>query len=411
MSQPPPQTPTHGAHGHEEISAQCPSCWLHELVPVYLQRGEEGLWKTLENHKGPPPPGVVQIDACPVCRGAWFDPGELNLLAGESANLESLLAAPSQKSRRRCPRGHGVMQERALPGQINTPLDHCPTCHGVWLDGYERQKLAQATTREGQQTRGKRIARRGVIWAAQLLTQLPVEVENPASGTPWVVYSLLVIVAAMFGLQIAGTIDLEACMPGAGGMPLGSGCLAPVAGALRNQWENQGPQALINGTWYTLLTYWFLHGGWAHILGNAYFLYIFGDNVEHLFGRVRFALFFLLAAVGGGLGEVLLTQNTLAPLVGASGGIAGVMAAYLWCFPRNKLFQVIMFIQVKLPAWVYLFVWVGLQALLSLIAEDAGVAWYAHLFGFAVGAALTPVILSMRRREVARAVKVPAIDV
>jgi membrane associated rhomboid family serine protease len=252
---------------------------------------------------------------------------------------------------------------------------------------------------------------------------LPVEVENPVHKTPWVVITILIILVSGFGLQLAGYIDLANCAPGRAGLPRGAMfgdladgaalrdlCLAPVAGSLKHQLREMGlVGALGQGSWYTLGTHWALHGGWMHLLGNCYFLYIFGDNVETLFGRLRFALFFFVAAVIGGLAEVMLTQNTIAPLVGASGGIAGVMAAYLWCFPRNKMFQVVLFIQLKLPVWMYLFVWVGYQAVMGLFeTSGAGVAWFAHLFGFAVGAAMTPLILMMRRREVARMVRVPA---
>ncbi len=401
-------------HAPDSVNAQCPACRLHALVPMVLRPLEDGRWELLEGSDselavGAPGVEVVQIDACPVCNGAWFDAGELDLLAGESANIEGLLAPESELSERRCPRGCGDLDERALPAKIRTPVDHCATCHGIWLDGHERHKLARSTTHEGRQERSKRLARRGVIWAAQLLTQLPVEVENPASGTPWVIYALLVVCATCFGLEFVGIIDLHDCTPGLGGMPVGDTCMAPVAGALRYQWGELGAQALFSGSWYTLATHWLLHASVPHLLVNAYFLYIFGDNIEHLFGHGRFMLMFLVAAVGGGLAEVLLTQNTLAPIVGASGGIAGVMAAYLWCFPRNKLFQVVLFVQFKLPAWVYLFAWVGFQGLMGLLeTRDAGVAWFSHLFGFAIGAAMTPVFLAHRRREVARAVHVPA---
>ena len=389
---------------HDHVDAQCPACRLHALVPMALRREGER-WKTVEIGHG----DVVQIDACPVCNGAWFDHGELDLLAGEATDLESALAPELRPSKRRCPRGCGDLVERDLPGKIRTPVDHCPTCRGIWLDGHERHKLAKSTTKEGQVDRKKQLARRGAIWAAQLLVQLPVEVENPVRSTPWVVIALLAAIAGMFGLQLLGTIDLADCAPGMGGMPIGEMCLAPVAGALRHQLRELGLSALTHGSWYTLGTHWMLHGGWFHLLANCYFLYIFGVNVEHLFGRVRFLLFFLGAALVGGAAEVMLTQNTLAPIVGASGGIAGVMAAYLWCFPRNKLFQVVLFIQIKLPAWVYLFVWVGFQAVMGLFeTSDAGVAWFSHLFGFAFGAALTPMILHRRRREVARRVAVPA---
>jgi membrane associated rhomboid family serine protease/Zn-finger nucleic acid-binding protein len=408
------------AHTRDHVDAQCPACRLHALVPMNLRQTPEGRWEQVEDAQS----AVVEIDACPVCNGAWFDVGELDLLDGDSAtNLELALDPASRPTKRSCPRGCGVMREHDLPGKIRTPVDHCSKCGGIWLDGHERHKLAKATTREGQEDRTKQLARRGAIWAAQLLVQLPVEVENPIHKTPWVVITILAIVFSAFGCELAGWIDLANCAPGRGGLPRGAMfgdladgasltelCLAPVAGSLKHQVSQMGILgALTQGSWYTLGTHWMLHGGWAHLLGNCYFLYIFGDNVETLFGRFRFALFFLGAAVLGGLAEVLLTQNTIAPIVGASGGIAGVMAAYLWCFPRNKLFQVVLFIQLKLPVWVYLFVWVGFQAVMGLFqTSDAGVAWFSHLFGFAFGAAMTPLILRMRRREVSRTVKVPA---
>ena len=384
-----------------------------------LARAEEGRWKQLAEGNG-----EVQIDACPVCNGAWFDAGELDLLAGETANIEQALDTAERPTRRACPRGCGIMRERDLPGIIRTPVDHCPKCGGIWLDGHERHKLAKSTTREGQEDRKTQLKRRGAIWAVQLLVQLPVEVENPVNKTPWVVISLLLTMCLGFGLEQLGIIEfIDNCSPAPGSHGLPSGamfadladsatirdlCLAPVGGALRDQWRHMGFEAVTMGSYYTLATHWFLHGGWLHLLGNCYFLYIFGDNVETLFGRVRFALFFLIAAIVGGLAEVWLGHNTLMPIVGASGGIAGVMAAYLWCFPRNKLFQMILFIQLKLPVWVYLVFWVGLQAVMGLFSNQVGVAWFAHLFGFIAGAAMTPLILSRRRREVAKLVKVPA---
>jgi membrane associated rhomboid family serine protease/Zn-finger nucleic acid-binding protein len=373
-----------------------------------LQRKPDGGWTQVVIGDGTSP-DVIQIDACPVCNGAWFDAGELDLLAGELTNLEGALDPSVRPSKRLCPRGCGHLSERDLPGHIRTPVDFCPSCRGVWLDGHERHKLAKSTTREGQQDMKQKLARRGAIWAAQLLVQLPVEVENPARSTPWVVFTLLAALAVCFALQLLGVLDLGDCTPGMGGMPIGELCMAPVAGPLRHQWRELGVAALSQGSWYTLGTHWLLHGGWAHLLGNAYFLYIFGDNVEHLFGKLRFALFFVAAAVAGGLAEVLLTQNTMSPIVGASGGIAGVMAAYLWCFPRNKLFQVVLFIQLKLPVWVYLIAWFGLQAVMGLFStSSAGVAWFSHLFGFLFGAALTPLLLHLRRREVGNQVNVPA---
>jgi membrane associated rhomboid family serine protease len=318
-----------------------------------------------------------------VCSGAWFDAGELDLLAGEATRLETLLAPDSAPSTRPCPHGHGLLREHRLPGRSPTPLDRCPTCHGLWLDGDERRKLARATTKEGQETQKEQLLKRGAIWAAQLLTQLPVEVENPARGTPIIVFGLLVLLVAMFLLQIEGFVDTYA--------------LGIVAGRFVRQPDT-----------HTLVTHQFLHGSWVHLLGNAYFLYTFGDNVEHIFGRGRFIAFFLLAGAAGGAAHVLLTHATALPVVGASGAIAGVLGAYLWIFPRAKLFHVILFIPLKVPVWAYLVVWLLFHVGMAFFTTKEEVAWFAHLGGLVCGLALTPLFLAVRRRQVARSVRVPA---
>jgi len=361
-------------------------------VPIHLQQDAEAHWVQVDK------PGWfrrnavdtsqadVQIDACPVCFGAWFDPGELNTLAGEREGVENILDPAAVATQRPCPHGHGPMEEHDLAGVIRTPVDRCTTCGGVWLDGHERRKLAKATTSEGQGTRTQRWLKRGAIWAAQVLTQLPVEVENPSRNTPWIVYTLLVVFAFLFGMQQLEQLDTY--------------YYGIVPGRLKQ-----------NHDWYTLGAYMFLHGSVPHILGNAYFLYTFGDNIEHLFGRVRFALFFVGTGLLAGGVHTLLTHETATVVVGASGAIAGVLAAYLWAFPRQRLFQVVLWIQLKIPVWVYLLVWVGFHVVMGFFGTGSGarqVAWFAHLGGFGVGLAVTPVMLRLRRREVAKAVRVPA---
>jgi membrane associated rhomboid family serine protease len=370
-------------------------------VPVVLAQGADGTWQQVDdtgNFLGAwarrrkrnalgTAQATVQIDTCPVCMGAWFDRGELDLVSGDLDHVEHELAPPVGRAQRPCPLGHGLMVEQRLPGIIRTPVDHCQRCGGIWLDGHERRKLAKATTREGQGTTTERWLRRGAIWAAQVLTQLPVEVDNPARGTPWVVLSLLATLLVVFLLQIYGPIDTYTW--------------AMVPGRLR-----------LEGDAWTLGTSIFMHGGWVHLLGNAYFLYTFGDNVEHLFGRARFLAFYLGAGLVGGVAQALLTTKTALPVVGASGCIAGVLGAYLWAFPRQRLFQVILWIQIKVPMWIYLLVWVAFHVVMGLFGTGAGaegVAWFAHLGGFLVGLGVTPLVLAWRRREVARRVQVPAL--
>lgn len=136
---------------------------------------------------------------------------------------------------------------------------------------------------------------------------------------------------------------------------------------------------------------------------------IIGDNIEHLFGRLRFALLVIGGGLIGGLIHVFLTRATATPMVGASGAIAAVMAAYLWSFPKAKLFQTIPFllIQVKIPAWVYLVIWLALQFLMGFFTDTFEMAWFSHIGGFIFGLAVTPLALRGRRRRVAKTVAVP----
>jgi membrane associated rhomboid family serine protease/Zn-finger nucleic acid-binding protein len=365
------------------VSAQCPACGLHPLVAVALAKQANGRWRQIDVAERGASERVI-LDTCPVCFGAWFDHGEFDSLGNSTIDAAKLATEGAATSRRVCPRGHGPMFEHKLPGVLRTPIECCPRCAGIWLDGEERRKLATATTKEGQQDLKERAVRRGVIWVAQIITQLPVEVDNPARGTPWLVYSLLLGFLVIFVMEAQGVVFYRDW--------------AIISGKLVRE----------SDTVHTLFTHQFLHGSWYHVLFNAYFLYLFGDNVEHLFGRVRFLLLFVGAGIAGGGLHVLLSEATATPVVGASGAIAGVMAAYLWSFPRAKLFQTIFFIQLKIPAWVYLGAWVGLQIVMGFFTQKIQFAWFAHLGGFLFGLLLTPLVLRMRRREVARAVQVPA---
>jgi membrane associated rhomboid family serine protease len=144
----------------------------------------------------------------------------------------------------------------------------------------------------------------------------------------------------------------------------------------------------------------FLHGGFVHLLSNMWSLWIFGNNVEDAFGRLGYAALYVGSGVAATIGFVLFNPTTTIPLVGASGAIAGVMGAYLVLFPRARVvsvFPVLFFVPVALPAVVFLLIWLASQFAISSAAS--GVAWEAHVAGFAFGAL---VALVMRRRLLAR---------
>lgn len=143
--------------------------------------------------------------------------------------------------------------------------------------------------------------------------------------------------------------------------------------------------------WSHVLTSMFLHGSWMHIIFNMWFLWIFGNNVEDSMGRARFVLFYLLAGVGAAAAQVLADPSSPYPMVGASGAISGVMGAYVVLYPRVKVYTLVpigfFLTSIALPAWVMLGYWILLQVLGGLGGAEGGVAFWAHIGGFLVGAA------------------------
>jgi membrane associated rhomboid family serine protease len=159
--------------------------------------------------------------------------------------------------------------------------------------------------------------------------------------------------------------------------------------------------------YWPFLTNMFLHGGWTHILGNMWSLWIFGDNVEDRLGHWRFLLFYLLSGIAAGLVHVMFNPHATIPAVGASGAIAGVMGAYFVMFPTSRVVTLIpiFFIPyiIEIPAVVYLGFWFLSQLFsgtMSLAAPQSvgGIAWWAHVGGFVAGIVLLKILRKRRHR-------------
>lgn len=231
---------------------------------------------------------------------------------------------------------------------------------------------------------------------------LPISDDNPTLRTPVITYLLLAALGVVW-LFIQGggfsdqTLAMTVCnlglVPGeiTGRAALGTG--VPIGPGMACVIDAES----IN--WLTPVTSMFLHGGWMHLLGNALFLWVFGNNVEDSMGRFRFVLFYLLCGLAAAGAQVAVDPASPIPMVGASGAISGVLGAYLILYPRvkvNVLFIFFIFIRViPLPAFVVLLVWIGFQLLsglpqlMSVNPEvSAGVAFWAHIGGFAAGALL-----------------------
>jgi membrane associated rhomboid family serine protease len=146
---------------------------------------------------------------------------------------------------------------------------------------------------------------------------------------------------------------------------------------------------------YTLLTYMFLHGDILHLLSNMLFLWVFGDNVEDAMGHIKFLIFYIACGIAGGLAHSLALPSSKLPLIGASGAVAGVIAAYLILHPRVMVWVLAFrFIPLRISAAWVLGVWVVTQLVMVLLSQADQVAWWAHIGGMVAGAIL---IIFMRR--------------
>ena len=143
-----------------------------------------------------------------------------------------------------------------------------------------------------------------------------------------------------------------------------------------------------------LITSMFLHGSWMHLLGNMWFLWLFGNNIEDSMGRLRFVVFYLMTGLAAAFGQIITSPDSIIPMVGASGAISGVMGAYLILYPRVKVYVLvpifIFFTSIAIPAWMMLGYWFFIQLASGLISsgEVGGVAFWAHVGGFVAGVVL-----------------------
>jgi membrane associated rhomboid family serine protease len=147
-------------------------------------------------------------------------------------------------------------------------------------------------------------------------------------------------------------------------------------------------------SWLTAFTSMFMHGGWLHIVGNMWFLYVFGDNVEDSMGPIRFVVFYLLCGMAAVVAQVLANPTSPIPMVGASGAIGGVMGAYAVLYPRVPV-HMLVFLgfyvdRIVVPAWVMLGYWFLIQLVsgAAVPSEGGGVAFWAHVGGFVAGVVL-----------------------
>jgi membrane associated rhomboid family serine protease len=226
----------------------------------------------------------------------------------------------------------------------------------------------------------------------------PLRDNIPHSRPPYVNYGLIVFTTLVFfwelslGPHLAKVAEILGFVP----VRFSAALFSSVHGA--------------GATFMPLLTSLFLHGGWLHLLGNMWFLFIFGDNVEDVLGHWRYLLFYLICGVAANLIYLMFSPFSALPVIGASGAIAGVMGAYLNLFPGARILTLFMLIFIpiflELPAYFFLGLWFLMQFLFGSMATmgaaRSAVAWWAHVGGFVVGILLLHWLAPHRVRNIFR---------
>ncbi|HEY8345735.1 MAG TPA: rhomboid family intramembrane serine protease [Symbiobacteriaceae bacterium] len=226
---------------------------------------------------------------------------------------------------------------------------------------------------------------------------LPVRDSAQRRRYPWLTLALIMMNVAIFGLEVVAG-------PAAWRL-LGVLAVVPTQVLDPAAWT-AGPGWLL----LSLVASTFLHGSWAHLLGNMLYLWIFGDNVEDVLGPWRYLIFYLLCGVLANVAHVLANPASAVPTIGASGAVAGVLGAYILFFPRAKVLTLVpvgpVVPAIRVPAWAYLSLWFLFQLVSGLApiwVRDLTqtVAFWAHISGFLTGIALARLLLPAQRNPVA----------
>ena len=310
------------------------------------------------------------VDQCRQCGGLWFDSGELNKVLSIADNedddvkIEQEFGAFLQPSDRSCPHCSAGLSCHHLMDEFQVEVDLCTKC-GVWIDREELEKVIHSPkVKESLVGLNKKISVKS--WIFQILSQMPAEYNIKPKSRPWVTYSLvllncLIFVAYGFDYQKIETVY--------------------SLFALNSYQVMEGHQL------WSLLSHMYLHGGTMHLIGNMYFLYIIGDNLEDALGKWRFlGLYTVCGFAAAGL-QIAVDPSSQIPMMGASGAIAGLFAMYLLWFRHASLSFMFIIYQKKLSPQIFFMIWfaINVYGIYMSDASMGGTAYWAHIGGFIAG--------------------------
>ena len=336
----------------------------------------------------------VEIDICPRCKGKWFDEGEFTDFVKELSQKEGIAPrrdrlfearqvtreSQIQEEGRRCPRCGVEMKKFNYAYDSNVFLDKCPECKGIWSDAGESTRVASymkddpkvRAVAEGILKHQKEresyqdlsgLNQLPLYWMFLPRIILPLADDAPRKKFPYITIAIIAICTGIF---------------------LGQLYFGDKKGGYLKDWGFVPAHFFSMG----MVTAIFLHGGWLHLGGNMFFLWLFGDNIEDRLSRVYFLGFYLAAGIAANAAHGVFNLDSDIPCVGASGAISGIMGAYLAFFPKARIKTLFFYRILYVPAYVFLGLWFMLQLFnlaLSSMVGGSSIAWYAHIGGFLFG--------------------------
>ncbi|GMV99706.1 MAG: hypothetical protein AMXMBFR84_08450 [Candidatus Hydrogenedentota bacterium] len=344
----------------------------------------------------------IQVESCAQCGGRWFDENGIHayfqsIIANEAVQPPAIdlyrkarITPPKNENVRTCPKCQSLLMKMNYAYDSNIFVDKCVDCRGLWIDGNEIIPLAQylkghpalrsmgvsmAQYAKEQAAMNEPMDELADTFSSPMLLLfgrfgiiLPLKDETSRFKTPVVMWTILASMVLVYTLQLTVLSKDQ------------------VAGLALT------PSKVFAGvSWVSLVTACFLHADLFHLGANALFLWIFGDDIEQRLGHVSFLLFYLVAGVAGNALQAVAYPASVIPVLGASGAIAGLIGAYLVLHPNARLTTLVFYRLVRIPAWWYIVFWLVIQLIYGGIfyaaGHPSGVAWFAHIGGFAVGVA------------------------
>ena len=327
----------------------CPQCGHRSLDPIWH--------------------GEVEVDLCRKCGGLWFEEGELKQvlrLSDPTKAVRNVFAHSSEKSGkesdRTCADCNSPMK-RFRVKKTGIEAEQCGACGGIWLESGMLEKLAVIGQAEQVRVHLEQEPTVG-DWLLQFFVGLPREFNCPPKKFPVLTVSLIALNSLIFLIStFHPSLAFNEFLSSYGLIP---------ADFPETRWG------------LTLFGSQFLHGGFFHLLGNMYFLYLFGDNIEDVFGRVGFFLLYIFGGAIAGTAETFNSMGSEIPVVGASGAVAAVGGAYIVVFRKARLTAMFIWYQFKISAIWAIGLWFAFNSF-ALFVDLPGVAWTAHIAGLIIG--------------------------